>query len=177
MDPRALGRKTEQRLQVVDVGVHAAVRDEPQQVDVAALSERGPQRRVLEERAVRDRAVDPLQVLVEDVAGADRQVPDLGVAHLARRQPYRLAGGLQRRVRVLAPEPVEHRRVGEVDRVAGAGRRAAPAVEDDEDYWVAAALQIASNDSTSSDAPPTRAPSTVSCGSSSAAFSGFTEPP
>ena len=39
------------------------------------------------------------------------------------------------RVRVLGPEPVEDRRVGQVDGVARAGRRAAPPVEDDQrDY-------------------------------------------
>src|SRR5438046_89289 len=103
---------------------------------------------------------------------------DLGVAHLAGRQADRLAGGLERRVRVLGPEPVEVRRVGEQDRVPRAGRRAAPAVEDDERYErEAAAWQIAVNDSTSSDAPPTRAPSTPCSASSSAAFSGLTEPP
>ena len=68
MDPRALGRKAEQRLQVVDVGVDAAVGHEPEQVDVSALGERGLQRGVLEEGAVLDRAVDPLQVLVEHAA-------------------------------------------------------------------------------------------------------------
>ena len=74
------------------------------------------------------------QVLVEDAARPDRQVADLGVPHLAGRQADRLAGGLQLRVRVLGPEPVEDRRVGQLDGVAGAGRRAAPAVEDDERY-------------------------------------------
>ena len=38
------------------------------------------------------------------------------------------------RVRVLRPEPVEDGRVGEVDGVPRPGRRAAPAVEDDERY-------------------------------------------
>src|SRR5436190_10709030 len=103
-------------------------------MDVATLGERGLQRGVLEEGAVLDRAVDPLQVLVEHAAGADRQVADLRVAHLAGRQADRLARGLQRRVRALGPEPVEVRRLGERDRVPRAGRSAAPAVEDDERY-------------------------------------------
>ena len=121
--------------------------------------------------------VHALQVLEEDPAGADRQVADLGVPHLPLRQPDGLAGGLQRRVRVLAPEPVEDRRAGELDRVAGPGRRAAPAVEDDERYEVEAARQIAAKESGSSEAPPTRAPSIDGWASSSAAFSGLTEPP
>ena len=177
VDPGPLGREPEQRLQVLDVRVHAAVRDEAEQVHVAAPVERRLQRRVLEEGAVRDRAVDPLQVLVEHAARADRQVADLRVAHLAGRQADRLARGLDRRVRVLGPEPVEDRRLGELDRVPRARRRAAPAVEDDENYRLAAVRQIAVNDSTSSEAPPTSAPSTPSCESSSSAFSGLTEPP
>ena len=186
MDPGPLlhpppPRELEQRAQVVDVRVDAAVRDEAEQVDVAAARaralERPDERRVLEERAVADRLVHAHQVLEEDPPGADRQVPDLGVAHLPRRQPDRLAGGLQRRVRVLAPEPVEHRRRRQLDGVARPGRRAAPAVEDDERYEVDAARQIAAKESGSSEAPPTSAPSIAGCERSSAAFSGLTEPP
>ena len=150
-----------------------------------ALVERRLQRGVLEEGPVLDRAVDPLQVLVEHAAGADRQVPDLGVAHLAGREADRLARRLQGRVRVLGPEAVEDGRLGQVDRVPRPWRRAAPAVEDDERYearlrslrTARAAWQIAVNDSTSSEAPPTSAPSTAGCPRSSAAFSGLTEPP
>ena len=160
---------------------HAAVRDEPEQVHVpAALTralERADERRVLEEGAVANRDVHALEVLEEDPPGADREVADLGVAHLSLRQPDRLARGLQRRVRVLPPEPVEDGRLRQLDGVARPGRCAAPAVEDDERYEVDAARQIAAKESGSSEAPPTRAPSTDVCDISSAAFSGLTEPP
>ena len=90
----------------------------------------------------------------------------------------RRARRLELRVRIVAPEPVEDWCVRERDGVAGARRRAAPAVEDDERYErEAAAWQIAVNDSTSSEAPPTRAPSTSGCERSSTALSGLTEPP
>ena len=188
MDPRPLRhalalRELEQRAQVVDVRMDAAVGDEAEQVHVSAplarTAERRDERLVLEERAVGDRAVDALEVLVEHPAGADRQVPDLRVAHLPRRQPDRLARRGDSRVRILGPQPVEHGRRGELDGVPGTRRRAAPAVEDDERYERerAAASHIATNESTSSDAPPTSAPSTSGCAISSAAFSGLTEPP
>ena len=188
MEPRALhhplaARELEQRAHVVDVRVDAAVRDEPEQVDVAVPLARAPERRderlVLEEAAVPDRPVDTLEVLVEHAAGADREVADLGVAHLPGRQADRLAGGGEAGVRTLRPEPVEDRRARELDRVPGARRREAPAVEDDERYERvrAAARHMATNESISSEAPPTSAPSTSGCSSSSAAFSGFTEPP
>src|SRR5918912_578524 len=80
-------------------------------------------------------------------------------------------------VLVAPPEVVEDGRVRELDRISRAGRRAAPAVEDDERYEGIAARQTASKDSTSSDAPPTRAPSTAPWPMSSAALSGFTDPP
>ena len=98
------GAKREQRLQVVDVRMDAAVRDEAQQVHALAALERARQHRALEERAVLDRLVHAHQVLVEPAAGADRQVADLAVPHLAGWQARRLARGLDRRVRELAPE-------------------------------------------------------------------------
>ena len=77
IDPGALlhaesACELEQRLQVVDVRVDAAVRDEPEQVHVpAALTralEGADERRVLEERAVADRDVHALEILEEDPA-------------------------------------------------------------------------------------------------------------
>src|SRR5215211_4028482 len=167
MDPGAVlhaapAGKLEQRLEVVEVRVDAALRDEAEQVDVrlapARPLEGGDQRLVAEEGAVADGGVQALQVLEENPPGADRQVPDFGVAHLAGRQPDGLAGGREPRVRVLAPEAVEHRRPCELDRIARARRCAAPAIEDDERYEVDAARQIAVKESGSSDAPPTSAP-------------------
>ena len=96
VDPRALGHplalgELEQRAQVVDVRVDAAVRDEPQQMDVGAALGRAPERRderlVLEERPVLDGRADAHEVLEQDPAGAQGQVADLRVAHLARWQP------------------------------------------------------------------------------------------
>src|SRR5436189_3933792 len=162
---------------MVDVRVDAPVAHEAEQVDVPAALERGEERGVLEEGPVLDRLVHPHQVLVEPAAGADRQVTDLGVPHLAGREPRRLARGLDRRVRVAPPQVVEDGRVRQLDGVPRPRRRAAPAVEDDERYEGIAARQMASKESISSDAPPTSAPSTASRPSSSAALSGFTEPP
>ena len=106
---------------------------------------------------------------VKPVAGTDScQIDHLG---------YCVSGQL--RVRIVTPQPVEDGRLGELDRVARAGRRDAPAVEDDECYEGirAAVSHIALNDSTWSDAPPTRAPSPSGCASSAPALSGLTEPP
>ena len=185
--PLPLG-ELEQRPQVVDVRVDAAVGDEPEQVHLAGAgagpAEEVEQHLVLEERAVLDRAVHPHEVLVEDATGADRQVADLGVAHLTVREPDGGARGVEPCRGVPPCQVVEDRRVREVDRVPRPRRGEAPAVEDHERderlaarAHAAAALQIAAKEAGSSEAPPTRAPSTSGCASSSAAFSGFTEPP
>ena len=93
-----------------------------------------------EDRAVADGQVHPHQILEQDAARADRQVADLRVAHLPRRQADRLPGGGEARVRVGRPEPVEHRCRRQFDGVAGAGRSDPPAVEDDERYEREAAI-------------------------------------
>ena len=177
VDPRLLGRELHQRAKVVDVGVHSAVRHESEQVHALATLERGDERRVLEEGAVLDRAVDPHQVLEENASRTDRQMADLGVTHLSRRKSDRFTGRVQGRVRILVPEAIEVRRARELDRISLSGWGAAPPVEDDERYEGIPARQIAVNDAGSRDAPPTSAPSTAGCASSSAAFSGLTEPP
>ena len=71
---------------MVDVRMDAAVRDEPEQMDVLASFEGAAKSFVLEELAGLDRPVHPHEVLEEDAARADRQVPHLGVAHLALRE-------------------------------------------------------------------------------------------
>src|SRR5262249_29903234 len=132
---------------------------------------------VLEERAVLDRAVHPHQVLEEDPSRADREMTHLRVPHLSGREPDRLPRRLQGRVRVVGPDAVEHRGLGQVDGVARTRRCAAQTVEDAQRYELRAPLHIAVTDWTSSEAPPTRAPSTSGWPSSSAALSGLTEPP
>ena len=100
------------------------VRDEAQQVDVAATRSRplesADERRILEDRAVANGQVHAHQILEQHPARADRQVADLRVAHLPRRKADRLTGGGEARVRVGRPEPVEHRRRRQLDGVARA---------------------------------------------------------
>ena len=188
-----LGGELDQRLDVLPSRVHPAVGDEPHEVQTTARRAPGrfaggEQGLVLEERPVRDRVVDPREVLLHHRAGAQVQVPDLGVPHLAVRQPDVAAAGRELRVGIRAPELVEDRRVGLRDRVAGTGGSEPPAVEDDQRQrrdrgpgWAGrnghAASQIARKSPGSRLAPPTSAPSISSRPSRSAALSGFTDPP
>ena len=179
MNPRLVRREPQQRLEVIDVRVHAAVRDETEQMDALATLERATHSLVLEEIAALDRPVHTHEILEEDAARADREVSHLGIAHLTVRQADGLTRGVELGVRVVVPEPVEDRSVRKLDRVARPGWRDSPTVEDDERYEGirAAASHIAVKEWTSRDAPPTRAPSTSGCAKSPSALSGLTDPP
>ena len=116
-------RQVDARLEVAEVGVHAAVRDETHEVERGCPSPalwRRPACRTgfSKKRAVVDRLADARQVLVDDAAGADVEVADLGVAHLPGGQADGRARRVERAVRVGRPEPVEDRRVGERHGVA-----------------------------------------------------------
>ena len=121
-------------LKVPHVAVHAAVGDEAQQVQRGAsshrLRERVLEHAVGEERAILDGLGDAREVLVNDAAGADVQVPDLGVAHLARRQPHGRPRGLKRAVRVRGQQTVERGGTRLADGIAGTVRGYSPAVHD-----------------------------------------------
>ena len=179
-------RRAGDRAQVVDVRVHAAVRDEARDVqDAAPVARRGdgrPQRRVERERAVRHGVADAHQVLRDDAAGSEVEVPDLGVAHLTLGQAHGTTRGDQRGVRIALPERVEHRRASERHGVSGLRGRESEAVEHDErdgsrHQPASAARAIPAKLPGSRQAPPTSAPSTSGCASSEAALSGLTDPP
>ena len=119
---------------MLDVGVHPAVADQPQQVERAAIVNRAldrpVQRRVRRKLPVRHRQVDAGQPLIDDEAGADIGVTDLGVPHLPRRQPDILTGGEQGRVRIVGPEAIHRRRPGMEDGIARLVAANTPAIED-----------------------------------------------
>ena len=131
-----VGEDFRQRRAVVLVRMHAAGRNKPDQVAGAAaffqrVDQAGQRRRRLD-LARRDGVADARQVLHHHAASADVEVADLGVAHLARRQPDLAAVGAQERVRTAGPQPVECRRPGLADGVVGRVLAPAPAVEHDQ---------------------------------------------
>ena len=169
---------------VILMAVHPARRDQPEAVQrraaIACAVDRGAQRRVLEEAAVGDGAVDARQRLVDEASGADGEMTDLGVALLPRRQPDRLTARVDLGVRPACLERVDLRRARRGDGVAVRVRVASPPVEDDEHERshrahvaelarrheraaaVSAAATMAANSSARRLAPPTSAPS-MSC--------------
>ena len=180
LDP-PLGGELDQRLEVAVGGMHAAVGHQPDEVHARGVAERRLQHLVLGERAVLDRGVDPRQVLGDDRAGPQVEMPDLGVAHLPLGEPDARPHRGQRGVGMLLPQLVEDRRLRQRDRVAGPGLSEPPAIQhhqaDGRDSHARAASTIAANASGSSDAPPIRPPSTSGWARISAALSAFIEPP
>src|SRR3954452_8090491 len=107
-----LSGQLDARLEVLPAGVNPSVGYQPHQVQAPAGAGAGRladclQRGVLEEAAVGDRVVDPGQVLLDYRSGAEVEVADLGVAHLAVGEADVAPAGGERRVRVALPEAVE----------------------------------------------------------------------
>ncbi len=102
-----LGENFRQRGAVVLVRMHAAGRDEADQMaGAAALFQSGDQagqRRRLLDLAGGDGVADARQVLHHHAAGADVEMADLGVAHLPGRQSDLAAVGPQEGVGTAAP--------------------------------------------------------------------------
>ena len=117
-------------------GVHAAGADEADEVQArAALGGRADRRQqdgVLPEGAVGDRGVDARQVLEHRPAGAQVEVADLAVAHLAVGQADGGAGGVEAGMRPLGQQGAPARHVGGGDGIHGRVRPDAEAVDDDE---------------------------------------------
>ena len=83
--PHALTlRKTRERIEMAQVGMHATRREEAHEVQRPACAhriDRATEGGVLHERPIGDRVVDANELLVLHVAGAHGQMPDLAVPH------------------------------------------------------------------------------------------------
>ena len=149
-------------------GVHAAVGDEPDEVDALGAGERGAQDLVLGQRAVGDRLVDAREVLLDDGARAEVEVADLAVAHLpvgqadraAARVELSCAGSAPRGRRTPACSASETALPGPAARAPSRRGRRGPPTGARPRLRPARRPTIAAKVSGSSEAPPTSAPST-----------------
>src|SRR5947208_14423556 len=104
-----------------------------QRVPVADIGHGPQQYRIPLEGSIANREIDPGQVLVDDPAGADVEVANLGVPLLALRQTDGLAGRGQYRVRPSFPECIPVRLPRGGDRIGGGLFTITPAVDDQQD--------------------------------------------
>ncbi len=139
------GGEAEEGVEVAGVGVDAAVRQEADEVKRPASlpcevhgSEEGG---VGEEGAVGDSGVDAGHVHADDPAGAEVEVADLGVAHLAVREADEVVASAKEGVGEVAEELVVDGFAGLCDGVAVGLGAVAPAVEDGEDDGFGHALR------------------------------------
>ena len=102
--------------------------------------ERGFHLRVLHDRVVAAGAVDLHEVLINDAAGADIRVSDLGVAHLSLRQADVKAACLKLGIGILAEQLIQIRLFGGGDGVARSCRSDAVAVKDYKNCFFAHSL-------------------------------------
>ena len=109
------------RHQAHDVGRTAG---NPERID--EIAERPP----FGQRPVGHRGVDLGQILQDDPAGADRHVPDLGVAHLTARQADEMLRRFAQRVGAGCRQPVPDRRFRPGDGVVFRFGAMPPAVQD-----------------------------------------------
>jgi hypothetical protein len=127
-------RELDHREQVFLMAVHAARRQQAEQVQGAAGSLRrlagGDQFGIGVEAAVLDRGVHAREVLVDDAAGADVHVADFGIAHLAVRQADVFALGVHQGVRAVGEQAAPVRQPGLGQGVVLGLLAMAPAVED-----------------------------------------------
>jgi hypothetical protein len=132
-DAFALGHCKE-RVKVGVVGVDAAVADEAHEMEAAraGVGHGGFESGIVAEIAVADHPVDAGDVHLDDAAGADVEMADFGVAHLAIGEADGFATRMDERIGEVPDEGVEDRRVGGEDGVALDGCGVAPAVEDGE---------------------------------------------
>ena len=117
--------------------MHAAVRHQSQQmqraVGIACFVNRISEDRILEEALIRNGIVDTYQILTQDLSATQRDMPDLGVAHLTDRQTDRGAGGFQYRMRMVREILIQLRGARLLDRVVGFTWIDAESVQDDQD--------------------------------------------
>ena len=95
---------------------------------------RSVQRRHLLDVAVGDCLADARQILHDHAPGADIEMADLGIAHLAAGQADVVARSAQKAMRSVPPQPVEGRRIGLADGIVGGIVAPTPAVENDQHH-------------------------------------------
>src|SRR5260370_4333099 len=121
----------EQREEMMDVGVHAAIAEQTHQMQMALAA---AFHRLLEQRhalqlLVGDEQIDARDVHVHDAAGADVEMADFAVAHLAFGKADVWAGSVDQRVGKFFKQGVISGFAREGDGVAFAFGAAAPAIE------------------------------------------------
>src|SRR4051812_16169341 len=90
---------------------------------------------MLKEFAVLNHELDASRIHVHHTSGADVQVADFAIPHLAFGQSHKWTAGLNERVGIFAQQPVINRLTRKHDSISFGLGAVSPAVEDDEHEW------------------------------------------
>jgi hypothetical protein len=126
------GPEFDQRSDVAEAGVDAAVGHEADQMNALGRRERLSQNRVIGELISVHCLVDLREILDYHRSRPEVQMADLRIAHLALGQSDGATASSQGRVRVGRPQVVEHGRLGKGDGVTRSWRGDPPTVQDHE---------------------------------------------
>ena len=133
------GGPVQQAGEVIDVAVDAAVGAEADQVQGAAIGQQcvgqAVDRIISGQAAVAYGLADANKLLADDSARTNREVANLGVAHLVVRQPYRRPARLDQGVWIGMPEGIHHRSVGRTNGIVFAVMAVAPAIQNGQHDW------------------------------------------
>ena len=128
-------RHAKQRLEVTQMAVNAAIRDESDEMKrvpaVGATVYGRHQCRISKELTFADVPIDSGEVLIHDPTGTEVHMADFRVSHLTGRKPDGLARRDERPVRIPLEELVKRRRSGQGDRVVVAMLPKPPSVKND----------------------------------------------
>src|SRR6266403_2402397 len=123
--------------EMIDVRVHAAIAEQAHQVQstLAATLHRLLEKRHVLQLLVGDEQVDAGDIHVYDAAGADVEVPDFTIAHLALGQADVRAGSVNQRIRKFLEQGVISRFARKGNGVAFGFSAESPAVEHSKNNW------------------------------------------
>src|SRR6185437_852559 len=117
------------------IGVHTAIGDEAEQMELASAGARVLHRieqdRLFEELAILDHELNPGGIHVHDASRSDIEVPDFAVSHLAVRETYERAAGMDQGVRIFAQQTVISWLAGQCDCIGFGFGSITPAVKND----------------------------------------------
>ena len=126
-------RHLQQRFQMIDVAVNTTIAEQPHQVQGTVLFFCMPQRiqqhLVFKETAFFDGMGNQGQVLINDPARPDVEMPYFRIPDLTCRQPHIFPAGFQLCVGIIRKVAVQVRGTGCRRRIVRAGRGDAPAVQ------------------------------------------------
>ena len=134
-----LFRHLQQRVEMSLLRMDATVGEQAEKVQSAfaytCMLHRREQHRMREEFSVLDHLIDAGDVHVNDATGADVEMSDFAVAHLAFGQADKRAAGVNQRVGIFAQQAVINRLARKGDGIGFGFGAVTPAVEDDENEW------------------------------------------